>query len=136
MKKLLTIALLFVAATTFAQKGSAVKLPLAVGDTVRSSGTVSKYLSLTGGYSGTAIQINGHKIGGTPGGTVKVYGSLDGITYNQIGKIDTIVNTTDQAFLHYIAAPLPSHIKILATGSGTDTTAISVWYRTPIFQHN
>lgn len=135
MKKLLLFVLVLFSVSTYAQKGTAVKLPLAIGDTIRASGSVTKYLYFTGGYSGAAVQINAHKIGGTPGGTVKIYGSADQVNYNQIGIADTIRNSVDQAFIHYLTNPLPNKFKIVATGTGTDTTKISIWYRTPIYQN-
>lgn len=138
MKKLLTIALLFVAATTFAQKGSAVKLPLAIGDTLTNTGTVTKTLNLTGGYNGTSITVHCKVLSGTGAGTVVISGTNDGGTnpvYTAIGSSYTITNVADNGITFYVTSPLPQKIKILATGSGTESTIISVWYRTPIFQN-
>lgn len=137
MKKYLL--LIVFALTVFAaqaQKGSAVKLPLAVGDTITNTGTVSKFITVTGGYSGVSLQYNVHKLSGTGAGTIQLYGSLDGVTYVAIGSASTITNVADQAFTQYVASPLPSKLKILATGSGTESAVLSVWYRTPIFQSN
>lgn len=136
MKKLIFIALMFVAATTFAQKGSPVKLPLAVGDTITNTGTVSKFITLSGGYNGTAIQVNIALISGTGAGTVQMQGSLDGVTYVNIGSAFTITNVANQSQVFYIANPLPYKLKVLCTGSGTESAQVSVWYRTPVFQNN
>lgn len=135
MKKFLLICVF--ALTVFAaqaQKGSAVKLPLAIGDTITNTGTVSKYITITGGYNGAAFQYNVHKLSGTGAGTIQLYGSLDGVTYVAIGSASTITNVADQAFTQYVTSPLPNKLKILATGSGTESAVLSVWYRTPTFQ--
>lgn len=136
MKKLLFIALMFASIATYAQKGTAIKLPLAIGDTLVNTGTVTKYLTLTGGYSGVAIQVTGTKQSGTGAGTIGIFGSLDGVNYVQIGTNSTLTNVTTNAFTYYITTPLPNRIKILATGSGTEAMLIKVWYRTPIYQPN
>ena len=70
MKKLITIiAFLIVAIGAFAQKGTPVKLPLVVGDTIVNTGVVNKTITLTGGYNGAAIQVVLTKISGTGAGT-------------------------------------------------------------------
>src|ERR1700688_4205489 len=112
---------MFVAATTFAQKGSAVKLPLAVGDTIINTGTVSKYITLSGGYNGTSIQVIVSLLSGTGAGTVQLQGSLDGVNYVNLGSAFTITNTATQSQIFYVSSPLPYKIKILGTGSGTES---------------
>jgi hypothetical protein len=137
MKKLFILcAMLVVATGVFAQKGVAVKLPLAVGDTIVNTGTVTKILSLTGGYNGAAVQVVLSKISGTGAGTVQLSGSLDGVNYVNIGTAFTITDVATQSQVFYVTSPLANKIKVLCTGSGTEAVKVAVWYRTPVFQDN
>jgi hypothetical protein len=137
MKKyILLLIMLVIGLSTYAQKGAAVKLPLAVGDTIADGGTVSKYIPITGGYNGTSIQVVLTKLSGTGAGTVQLQNTLDGTNYVNIGSAYTITNTTTQSQIFYLTSPLAGKIKILCTGSGTESVKVAVWYRTPIFQAN
>lgn len=137
MKKFILLcvfALLGIAA--HAQKGSPVKLPLAIGDTIKNTGTVSKFITLSGGYNGTSVQVVLSKISGTGAGTVQLQGSLDGVNYVNLGSAFTITDVATQSQVFYVTNPLPGKIKVLCTGSGTENVLVSVWYRTPVFQNN
>jgi hypothetical protein len=137
MKKLLLLSVF--ALTVFAaqaQKGSGVVLPLAVGDTIKNTGTVSKFITLSGGYDGTSVQVVLSKISGTGAGTVQLQGSVDGVNYVNLGSAFTITDVTTQTQIFYVGNPLPYKIKVLCTGSGTEAVQVRVWYRTPVFQTN
>lgn len=136
MKKLLFIAFMFAGIAAHAQKGSGVVLPLAVGDTIKNTGTVSKYLTFTGGYNGTSVQVVLNKISGTGAGTVQLQGSVDGVNYVNLGSAFTITDVATQSQVFYVTNPLPYKIKVLCTGSGTEAVQVRVWYRTPTFQTN
>jgi hypothetical protein len=137
MKKYtLILALLVIGLSTYAQKGSAVKMPLAIGDTIVNTGTTSKIIPLTGGYNGVAVQVVLAKISGTGAGTVQIQSSLDGVNYVNIGSAFTITDVATQSQVFYLTSPLASKIKILCSGSGTEAVQVSVWYRTPVFQAN
>lgn len=134
MKKILflltTVALL--ASPTFSQVS--IKMPLALGDTIKDAGTSSKVLQITSAPSGVALQVVLAKISGTGAGTVQLQGSLDGTNYVNIGSAYTITNTATQSTAFYIAAPVPQYLKVLSTGSGTEAVQQAVWYRITKYQ--
>lgn len=103
-------------------------MPLVAGDTIANTGTVTKIITLTAGYGGCAIQTVLTKLSGTGAGTVGVYGSLDGTNYVQIGSNSTITNVTTQSFTFYVAEPVPVYVKVLATGSGTESVVMRTYY--------
>jgi hypothetical protein len=107
---------------------------LTAGDTAVDGGTASKIITVTGGPQGIAIQAKLTKIDGTVGGTLGVYGSGDGVTYDLIGSTFTPTNVASQQKSFYIAGPLPQYIKVMETGTGTMRAIISVVYRMPYYQ--
>jgi hypothetical protein len=134
MKKLILLGLLTLAvATGFAQTGSAVKLPLKVGDTIINTGTTTRVLKFTGAYSGANLQINVALVSGTGSGTLTLQGSLDGVNYKTIGSAYTITNTALQAPQFNILAPLPTFLRIQGVGSGTEVAVLTYWYNNPLF---
>lgn len=135
MKKfLLIIPMLIIGLSAFAQFGSGIKLPLAVGDTLgKNTGAtqVNKYINATGGYSGTVIQAVLTSQTGTPAGGVALYGSVDGVTYSRIlntAADSLVLGATALSYTWKITGPLPPKIKIHATNSGTQNTLVSIWY--------
>jgi hypothetical protein len=127
MKKILFLfALVVMITTTKAQ--SVVTLPLAAGDTIVNTGTATKVFTASAGYSGVIVQVNLTKISGTGAGTVQMQGSLDGVTYTNVGSAFTITNVTTQAAYFSIAGPLPYYIKVLSTGSGTESVKQTIKY--------
>lgn len=130
MKKLLIISiLLFATFGGYAQFGSGVKIPLAIGDTILNTTTVSKVISATGGYSGAVVQVIGTAQTGTVAGIVRLFGSTDGVTYNRINPTDSLLMTASQlSYSFKVTGPLPPKIKATVVGSGTQHTLISVWY--------
>ena len=116
-----------------AQFGSGVKLPLAVGDTILNTTTVSKVFMATGGYSGTVVQAVCVSQSGTPAGSAKLYGSTDnGVTYTLLTTTaDSLaLGATSLSYTWRIAGPLPPYIKVVAKGNGGSTqhTLVNVWY--------
>jgi NADPH-dependent 2,4-dienoyl-CoA reductase/sulfur reductase-like enzyme len=134
MKKLFSFLLCVAfAAVTFAQ--DAVLLPLAAGDTIVNTGTSSKVLIVTSGPSGVYLQAIFNKISGaTVAGTAQLMGSLDGTNYTNIGSAYTITNVTTQNAVFSVAAPVPKYLKILNTGSGTESVQVRYYYRAPKYQ--
>lgn len=129
MKKLFLFLLVSVLAFgANAQFGRAYTIPLALGDTVVNTGTAAKVITITGNYAGTAIEVYLTKLSGTNGGTVGLYGSNDGTNYTLIDTAYTITTATTQSVMFYRAAPLPVYLKILATGTGTMSTVLTVKY--------
>jgi hypothetical protein len=140
MKKvILLVCFALVAIAAHAQTGPAVKLPLAIGDTILNTTTVSKVISVTGGYSGANIQVVLVSQTGTPAGGVRLYGSNDGgISYDPImaNAADSLaIGTTALHYTFKMQTPLPSKLKVVAKGTGTQHTLVTVWYRTPLYQH-
>lgn len=121
-----------VAATSFSQVS--VKLSLATGDTIVNTGTSSKILQITSAPSGVALQVVLTKISGTGAGSTQLQGSLDGVNYVNIGSAYTITNTATQSTAFYVAAPVPQYLKVLSTGSGTESVQQAVWYRITKYQ--
>lgn len=111
-----------------AQSQSVTTLPLAQGDTITNAGTASRVWTASAGYSGIVIQVNLARISGTGAGTVQMQGSLDGVTYTNIGSAFTITNVAAQAAYFNIAGPLPYYIKVLSTGSGTESVQATYKY--------
>lgn len=126
---MLTMLALVIGITTQAQR--AITLPLAAGDTITNTGTASRVLPvITVGYDGVIVQVNLTKLSGTGAGTTGLYGSLDGVTYTQIGSNYTITNTATQAAYFSVTAPIPVYLKVLSTGSGTESVKQTVMYVT------
>lgn len=135
MKKLIIlIALLAVGLSTFAQTGSAVELPLIIGDTLINTGTTSRVIKSTGGYTGVIIQVNAVLTSGTGAGTLTLSGSLDGVNYKTIGSAYTITNTASQSAQFSVLAPLPTFLKIAGAGGTTENLILTYWYRNPLHQ--
>lgn len=130
MKKLIfSLAFVLIGLTSFAQFGTGAKLPLAIGDTIKNATTVSKFISATGGYSGSVIQVLATGQTGTVAGTARLFGSTDGVTYDRINPTDSVILSATT--LHYsfkVDGPLPPKIKVQVVGTGTQNTLISVWY--------
>ncbi|MDB5288536.1 MAG: hypothetical protein JWR05_3485 [Mucilaginibacter sp.] len=125
---------LLIGLASFAQKGSAVKLPLIAGDTIVNTGTTSRVIKFTGGYNGAVLQINVALASGTGAGTLTLMGSLDGVNYKTIGSAYTITNTASQSAQFTVTAPLPTFIKVAGAGSGTEVAILTYWYNDPLFQ--
>lgn len=131
MKKFIILSMLALVIGITTQAQRAITLPLAAGDTINNTGTASKVLPpITVGYDGVIVQVNLTKISGTGAGTTGLYGSLDGVTYTQIGSNYTITNTATQAAYFSVTAPIPVYLKVLSTGSGTESVKQSVMYVT------
>lgn len=130
---LLTVIFTFAIAS---QAQSSIKFPRIAGDTIANTGTLVKVINTTSGYAGEAIQVSLSLLSGTGAGTVGVYGSLDGVSYAQIGSNYTITNTASQSCNFYITAPLPQYTKVLITGAGTESLLPTVFYRITKYQTN
>lgn len=139
MKKYFSLLLLMVAivAPSISKAQSAITMSLAAGDTITNTGTATKTLPrITGGYNGAAIQVTLTKLSGTGAGTVALQGSNTGATgtYVAIGSAFTITNVASQTTMFYATSPLPQYLRILSTGSGTESVVQTITYRLPVFQ--
>lgn len=133
MKKLLLCSLLAMAAI-FAQAQSSTLMPLIAGDTIVNTGTVTKTVTVTTAPSGIFLQATLTKISGTGAGTAQLQFSLDGVNYVNSGSAYTITNTATQAAQFTVTAPVPQYVRILFTGSGTESVQVRVYYRAPKYQ--
>ena len=133
MKKLFSLFACFAVVTACVAQ-DAVLMPLAAGDTITNTGTASKVLPVTSGNSGVVFHVVYTKISGTGAGTTQLQGSNDGVNYVNIGSAYTITNVTTQSTLFTIAAPTPKYLKLLSTGSGTESVQVRYWYRSPKYQ--
>jgi len=130
MKKLMIIAALAFGMNVQATAQSAIKMPTVVGDTLTNAGTVTKTLpALTGAYAGVMLQTVLTKLSGTAAGTVQLYGSLDGVNYVPVDSVKTITNVTTQSFLHVCRVPIVQYLRLIYTGSGTQSTKTTTLYK-------
>jgi hypothetical protein len=128
MKKILFLIALVIGFASITNAQRATTIPLTSGDTIVNTGTASKVILATAGYSGAIVQVNLTKISGTGAGTVQMQGSLDGVTYTNVGSAYTITNTASQSAYFNISGPLPVYLKVLSTGSGTESVSQTVMY--------
>ncbi len=129
MKNLVFLFALVIGLVFQSQAQRATSLPLAVGDTANGSVAAYKIISpITGSYAGIVIQATATELSGTSAGTIKVQGSLDGVSYDTLTAAYTVLDVASQTHSFYIAAPLPVYLKVLQTGSGTMSSVLSVKY--------
>jgi len=131
MKKFLILAFLFIfVGMASAQFTIGVQVPIATTDSMEVGQlTVTKYISLTGGYNTVSIQANVTEFSGTTAGTVKLYGTIDGTNYVQIGESLTLSDvTTVQTKIWNITPNQYAKYKIVGVGIGTMNAVLRVWY--------
>lgn len=133
MKKLIGL-LILIAASYFSQAQVSVLMPLIAGDTIANTGTVAKTVQITTGNSGIVLQANLTKISGTGAGSAQLQISLDNVNYVNSGSAFTITNVASQSTTFSVAAPVPQFVRILFTGSGTESVQVRVYYRSPKYQ--
>lgn len=137
MKRILfaIVPLLLIAGASQAQFTQT--LPLAAGDTVANTATVSKLVTtITDGYQGIVIHAIGTKISGTVAGSINVFGSGDGVTYDAIATAFTATDLATQQETFMIVGPLPQYIQVRWTGAGTMSAKLTVKYRLPKYAGN
>lgn len=131
MKKFIIILVaLFIATVANAQFASGKQLPQVTTDSIKTGAlTVTKYITLTGGYSTVSVQAVITKVSGTPAGNGKLYGTIDGTNYVQIGT-DTlaIANQTTSTKIWTITNIPYAKLKIVYTGVGTMNALAKTWY--------
>lgn len=133
MKKIFLLAFLFAfIGAASAQWSSGVKITQTTSDTIKTGSlTVTKYLTLTAGYSTVSIQPVVTKTSGTVLAGVKIYGTIDGTNYVLIGAVsDSLActnQTTNTKIWSITNCPYPK-IKIVGQGYGTMNALLTVWY--------
>lgn len=149
MKKLLLLscALLFMAVSTHAQSGYLKRASDSkTTDTLSNAATSNVQLAITGYQGQVSIQSFHTKLTGTTAGTVFLYASNDGTTYNRIPSVksdgtvgrDSLILANSagiQSKFFTLASPTLgqpaySYYQIRTVGTGTQTTkvqAFAIW---------
>jgi hypothetical protein len=127
MEKLLFLFALVISLT--AAKAQVITKPLAAGDTVVNTATVTKVIDITGAYKGVVIQAKSTKISGTVAGTIKLQASIDGTLYTDVtSQTGSATDVASMQLLFYATAPLARYYRVTWTGTGTMSAVLSVKY--------
>lgn len=130
MKKLIFLFALVIGLTAFTKAQSVITLPLATGDTVVNTATVSKVFTITGAYKGISVQAKWTEISGTTAGTIKLQGSMDGTLYTDIAsQTGSATDVASGQLIFYVTAPFLKYYKVTWTGTGTMSDVLTVRYR-------
>lgn len=99
-------------------------------DTLTNAGTVSQLKQITGYHKVLSIQTTITKVTGTPAGTVVLYGSLDGTTYDTIPGTErfTITNVATQTIIWPLGESRYVYYKVVTAGSGTQSSRVKSYY--------
>ena len=128
MKHVMILFALVVGLVMSVNAQRATLLPLVAGDTVVNTGSVTKTISVSAGYSAIGVQTVITKISGTVGGTAILYNSLDGTNYSSTGDTLTLTNvTTNSKVFGKVTAP-GTYYKVVATGTGTMSAQVRLYY--------
>lgn len=106
MKRIISLLVVMVGLTISANAQKAVMQPVAVGDTIITSGstdTVFHYVDATAGYSAMTIHINGTKLSGTT--ALKAYLATSGDNGASYVVTDSSVAFTDVAVIQFSKTP-------------------------------
>ncbi len=129
MKKFLVLVFLFASLCVSAQFSAGVRLPLAATDSMEVGQlTVTKYITLTAGYSTVSIQPIVTEHSGTTAGKVKLYGSIDATNYVLVDSLVLADVTTAQTKIWTITPNKYAKLKIEGVGTGTMNAVLRVWY--------
>lgn len=110
---------------------SAVLMPLVAGDSIScaaSLDTVSKVITVTGGYSALGIEVVATKVSGTVSGKAYLYSSLDGTNYTVTDSSSAFTNvTTNTAFFTKTAGLPYTYYKVqMRVADGANTTQVYI----------
>lgn len=130
MKRILTFLLAFTVLFAVQSKAQIVTMPLAAGDTVVNTATITKVFAITGDYKGIVVQAKWTEISGTTAGTIKMQASLDGTLYTDVAsQTGSATDVASGQLLFYATAPLARYYKVTWTGTGTMSDVLTVRYR-------
>jgi hypothetical protein len=126
----------------FANTHGTVAKPFATTKNYDTVTTVAKsqVINVTGFYDTFDVQFNVQKNTGTPGGSAKLYGSLDGVSFPyQIGKAtnDTlaVTNKTLQAYIWRLGMPDFPYYQVIYTPAGTQSVYIyTQWFASTFYR--
>jgi len=121
---LLMIALCTITAISAQQP---TKMPLVAGDTVVNTGSVTKAFTVTAGYSTLGVQANLVKISGTVAGKVYLQSCLDNSHFTTTDSV-TVTDIAVNTIRFSKPAPSDTYYRVVATGSGTMSAVLTVYY--------
>ena len=131
MKKYILIFALLVSVvlSSTAQFTVGVKMPQTTSDSIKTGAlTVTKYLTLQGGYESVSIATVVTKVSGTVAGTVYIAGTVDGTNYTAALDSLTLSNVTTNHKIFMVTGNPYWKYKIWGVGSGTMNGVLTVWY--------
>lgn len=98
-------------------------------DTVDNTESISQTKQIIGYHKQLTIQSTVTKISGTVGGTITLYGSLDGVTYDQIGTdVFTATNVASQCNIWNLGVSGYAYYRVTYAGAGTMSAKLQTYY--------
>lgn len=129
MKKMI-LFLALVVGLTAVTKAQVITMPLAAGDTVVNTATITKTFGITGDYKGIVVQAKWTEISGTTAGTIKMQASMDGTLFTDVAsQTGSATDVVSGQLLFYATAPLARYYRVTWTGTGTMSDVLTVRYR-------
>lgn len=131
MKKYILIFALLISVVlgANAQFTVGVKMPQTTSDSIKTGAlTVTKYLTLQGGYQSVSISTIVTKVSGTIAGKVYIAGTIDGTNYSAALDSMTLSNVAVNQKNWLITGNPYWKYKIWGVGSGTMNGVLTAWY--------
>lgn len=134
-KILLLIAVMAIGMIATAQIGAVKTLTIATLDTAETK--YSSIATVSASYNAITFQALCTQIGGTSDGTLRLEGSVDGITYRTINEKsgfalftpnDTLTITNGASWQAVILKAPFKYYRVAGTGTNKDTTAVTIKY--------
>jgi len=128
MKNLILVFLLALTVPAFAQSGSLKSVTNGSAlDTVVNTATKSQFIQIAGSQAFVSVITTVTEISGTTGGTVKLYGSIDGVDYALIDANTFIPadQTAAQSFAWSVTPSKYAFYKVTYVGTGTMSAKIA-----------
>ncbi len=135
MKKILSIlicavCLMLAYSTAHAQSASATAMTKGVATALVNTASDSATIKVTSAYTSASFQSVVTKVSGTPAGTVKLYGSLDGTNFVNIASTDSLIITNVAKCTHIwnVAPSKYLWYRLVAVGAGTMNVTTKGWF--------
>jgi hypothetical protein len=135
MKRILTLILMLVAFSSFAQIGVVRTVLIDTLDNTNAKN--SDVITVSGSYRSIAIQALCTQLGGTSDGTLVLKGSVDGTSYQTISSsggfakfytADTHTITNGSVWLAVLQNAPFKYYRVTGTGTANDTTYVTLKY--------
>ena len=135
MKKIFLLAVLLVSLVSIGQVTGPKLTYKAVGytlsapthattDTITNAVVKSQFAIIGGSNVHVTFQPTFTKISGTVAGTAQLQGSVDGVTYNNVGSAYTLTDVASQTTSFIVTPSTYQYYKLLITPSGTQSTKV------------